>query len=108
MAGYSGTPLPKKLGVRENSRVALVHAPGGFELPADNMPAGAAVQSGLGGKDPLDVIVTPALAARFSRMLPRSRLMIQPGATHYGPIEFPGEYAAELKSLLSEAGMAAA
>jgi len=29
MAGYSGTPLPKKLGVKENFRVALV------EMPAD-------------------------------------------------------------------------
>ena len=29
MAGYSGTPLPKKLGIRENFRVALV------EMPAD-------------------------------------------------------------------------
>ena len=29
MAGYSGTPLPKKLGIKEKSRVAFV------ELPAD-------------------------------------------------------------------------
>ena len=29
MAGYSGTPLPKKLGIKENFRVALV------EMPAD-------------------------------------------------------------------------
>jgi len=30
-AGYSGTPLPKKLGIRDASRVALVGAPPGFE-----------------------------------------------------------------------------
>src|SRR5262245_40493567 len=30
MAGYSGTPLPKKLGIREESRVALLGAPDGF------------------------------------------------------------------------------
>jgi len=29
MAGYSGTPLPKKLGIKENFRVALV------DMPAD-------------------------------------------------------------------------
>ncbi len=28
---YSGTPLPKKLGIKERARVALVGAPAGFE-----------------------------------------------------------------------------
>lgn len=32
MAGYSGTPLPKKLGIKEGSRVALVNAPKDFQL----------------------------------------------------------------------------
>jgi hypothetical protein len=31
--GYSGTPLAKKLGVREASTVALVGAPAGFTIP---------------------------------------------------------------------------
>ena len=30
MAGYSGTPLPRKLGIDGDSRVALVGAPDGF------------------------------------------------------------------------------
>ena len=30
MAGYSGTPLPKKLGIKEGSRIALVNAPKDF------------------------------------------------------------------------------
>ena len=33
MAGYSGTPLPKKLGIKDGSRVALVGAPAGL-VPA--------------------------------------------------------------------------
>ncbi len=37
MAGYSGTPLPKKLGIKEGSRIALINAPKDFarelELP---------------------------------------------------------------------------
>lgn len=37
MAGYSGTPLPKKLGLKECSRIALINAPKDFarelELP---------------------------------------------------------------------------
>ncbi len=32
MAGYSTTPLAAKLGVREGSTLALVHAPSDFEL----------------------------------------------------------------------------
>jgi hypothetical protein len=31
MAGYSGTPLPKKLGIKPGHRLALVAAPDGFE-----------------------------------------------------------------------------
>ena len=29
-AGYSGTPLPKKLGIKEGSRLLVEDAPGGF------------------------------------------------------------------------------
>ena len=32
MAGYSGTPLAQKLGIKPGASVALVHAPAGFEL----------------------------------------------------------------------------
>jgi CheY-like chemotaxis protein len=41
MAGYSGTPLPKKLGIRENYSYALVNAPARFERKLDPLPAGA-------------------------------------------------------------------
>jgi CheY-like chemotaxis protein len=43
MAGYSGTPLPKKLGIRENHSLILVHAPESFERKLDPMPAGAEI-----------------------------------------------------------------
>lgn len=35
-AGYSGTPLPRKLGIKDGSRVLLVGAPAGFTLEADH------------------------------------------------------------------------
>src|SRR5215467_5149997 len=41
MADYSGTPLPKKLGIRDNYSVVLVNAPERFERKLDPMPAGA-------------------------------------------------------------------
>ena len=53
MAGYSGTPLPKKLGIREGSRVALVGAPPNFDLGV--LPTGAVIAKRLGKEH--DVIV---------------------------------------------------
>jgi hypothetical protein len=39
MAGYSGTPLPKKLGIGAGSRVALVDSPAGFAEHLSPLPA---------------------------------------------------------------------
>jgi hypothetical protein len=41
VAGYSGTPLTQKLGIRPGARVALVRAPEGFERALEPMPDGA-------------------------------------------------------------------
>ena len=38
MAGYSGTPLVKKLGIKEGSRVTLVNAPENFETNLGELP----------------------------------------------------------------------
>jgi hypothetical protein len=40
---YSGTPLWKKLGIRDNARVLLAGAPEGFEDLLEPLPDGAAV-----------------------------------------------------------------
>jgi hypothetical protein len=41
MAGYSGTPLPKKLGIRENYSCSVINAPDRFERKLEPLPAGA-------------------------------------------------------------------
>jgi len=38
MAGYSGTPLVKKLGIKSGARVALVNAPDDFEVTLGVLP----------------------------------------------------------------------
>lgn len=48
-AGYSGTPLAKKLGINDGARVALLNAPNGFEETLDGLPDGVAFQSTLRG-----------------------------------------------------------
>jgi len=42
-AGYSGTPLPQKLGIKERHQVAVVDAPAGFEKTLGTLPTGATV-----------------------------------------------------------------
>ena len=45
--GYSGTPLPKKLEIKDGTRVATVGAPRDFASMLGTLPAGARVQPGL-------------------------------------------------------------
>jgi hypothetical protein len=54
-AGYSGTPLPRKLGIKDGHRVGLAGAPEGFEETLGELPGGVSLSRRLGA--PLDVIV---------------------------------------------------
>jgi hypothetical protein len=54
MAGYSGTPLATKLGIKEGHRVAFPNAPDHFQGLLD-LPDGVSVRSRAAG--PLDVVV---------------------------------------------------
>lgn len=50
---YSGTPLPKKLGIKESARVFLVDPPDGFDRLLTPMPDGARLLAKVA--KPLDV-----------------------------------------------------
>ena len=54
-AGYSGTPLPRKLGIKPEARVALIGAPAGFTAALGDLPAAVEVRTRLRGG--FDVIV---------------------------------------------------
>jgi hypothetical protein len=76
MAGYSGTPLPQKLGIKEAHAVAILAAPAGFATTLGMLPTGAAVSSTLAGKKPFDVIVVfvttkAELVERIATLRPR-------------------------------------
>lgn len=43
-AGYSGTPLPKKLGVKPHTTLVLLGAPQDFEATLGELPEGVAVR----------------------------------------------------------------
>jgi hypothetical protein len=55
MAGYSGTPLPKKLGIKERSRIAFVNAPKDFQACLGPLPEGAQVVKRLA--KPMDLVL---------------------------------------------------
>lgn len=56
-AGYSGTPLPQKLGIKAGMRVALLHAPDGIEDTLGLLPEGVHLQHGLRKSQKVDLIV---------------------------------------------------
>ncbi|MEP6507205.1 MAG: DUF3052 domain-containing protein [Gemmatimonadales bacterium] len=62
-AGYSGTPLPKKLGIKEGTRLALLNAPNNFDETLGNFPASVSVIRRASGES--DVIVL--FETRFSK-----------------------------------------
>ena len=71
MAGYSGTPMPKKLGIKEGARIAFVAAPDGFEAALGELPPGVDIRPR--ATAPLDVIVAfctrrGELQRRFERL----------------------------------------
>jgi hypothetical protein len=71
MAGYSSTPLPKKLGIKEQSRLAFVNAPTGFADYLGPLPESAEVVKRL--TKPLDLVLLfvtteRALAKDFAKI----------------------------------------
>jgi hypothetical protein len=74
MAGYSGTPLAKKIGIKEGSRVALVNAPKDFQFEPKELPDN--VEFIKGSAKSLDIILffvttERALAKDFSKLAAR-------------------------------------
>ena len=62
MAGYSGTPLPKKLGIKEGSRIALINAPENFQRELGALPENAVFVTRL--TKPLDIVLLFVLSER--------------------------------------------
>jgi hypothetical protein len=55
-SGYSGTPLPRKLGIRPQARLALINPPDGFDDTLGELPPGVIVRRRAAGTR-FDVIV---------------------------------------------------
>ena len=90
-AGYSGTPLPKKLGVKPGARVGLAGAPDGFGALLEPLPDGARIETSapaagaagavLPGTGPFDVIVFFTVEqAELAGLLSELRARMAPAA----------------------------
>ncbi len=55
MAGYSGAPLPKKLGIKPDAVVVLVGAPSDFETTLGTLPEGVVLRRRAAGRPDLVV-----------------------------------------------------
>lgn len=75
LAGYSGTPLVKKLGIKPASRLALVGAPDGFASELIGLPADVRVTTRASGSPDLVVWFVESQQALERRVKPVSALV---------------------------------
>jgi hypothetical protein len=81
-AGYSGTPLAKKLGIRDGARVATLGAPSHLVSLLEPLPHGVRIRPDLRGGGEFDVLIVfvrseRELVDRFERA--RARLRVDGG-----------------------------
>jgi hypothetical protein len=78
-AGYSGTPLAKKLGIKRAYQVALVNAPEGFENLLGDLPADVVLSRDLATSAAFDVLICFAEDLRRLRVsFPRCAKKLAP------------------------------
>ena len=76
-AGYSGTPLARKLGFKPGFAAAYVNAPDDFDVLLGELPDGVKVLKRL--RDDLDLVVCFVTArAELERRLPKLRAALAP------------------------------
>ena len=79
MAGYSGTPLPQKLGIKDGARLGLVRAPDDFTRTLGALPAGVVPRKLAAGKGAYDVIVCfTRTMAEVARDIPALKQRLDP------------------------------
>jgi hypothetical protein len=79
MAGYSGTPLAAKLGIKEGARLHVVGAPKDYLELVSPLPRGATIRSRLSGTTDL-VHVFSKKKAGLARKLTTCRATLKPDA----------------------------
>ena len=68
MAGYSGTPLPQKLGIKAGHRLILLGAPEGFDATLGELPENVTVRTTARGTADVIVLFTTTRALLEARI----------------------------------------
>ena len=76
-AGYSGTPLPRKLGIKEGHRVLLAAAPPDFDLGP--LPGVTVTRRAAGSAYDVILVFTPDLRSLERRFVPLIERMVRNG-----------------------------
>ena len=107
MAGYAGTPLPKKLGIKPHSTLALEGAPAGFERALGDLPEGVDVSRSPGAPAQVTLWFVASqqdLKARIEGMFPAAR---NGGLWIIWPKKTSGIVSDLSQSIVRETGLAA-
>jgi hypothetical protein len=80
MAGYSGTPLAKKLGIKQESVVALLGAPPGFEKTLGRLPESTTLRHDARASANVLLLFVKSRADLTRRFPPAAKAMGDPGA----------------------------
>lgn len=106
-AGYSGTPLPKKLGIKPGTVVALLNAPDGFMTTLGDVPEGVTFRDSLAGGADLTVLFVGS-AAELRRAVPGARRAMGKGGLWIAWPKKASGLAPDLsEGLVREAGLGA-
>ncbi len=109
-AGYSGTPLARKLGIKPGARVLLRRAPENFEDLLEGLPDDATLLRSMRGRSPYDVIMSfHSKAAGLAKDLASLRPRMTPAAGLWiaWPKKSSGVATDVTESLVRETGLAA-
>ena len=74
-AGYSGTPLPKKLGIKDGSRVALLGAPDGFDAVLGALPPRVSIRRKATGEADVILLFATKFTALRTEFLRAMKMM---------------------------------
>ena len=107
LAGYSGTPLPKKLGIKANMTVALVNAPKDFEATLGELPEGVKFKKKASGNEELILWFLRMRAELEDRVNEMRELTGNGGIWMIWPKQTSGMKTDLTQNLVRETGLAA-
>ncbi|MGH9768876.1 MAG: hypothetical protein ACREAB_15700 [Blastocatellia bacterium] len=106
LAGYSGTPLPKKLGIKPNSIVALVGAPKDFEKTLGELPEGVKLKKQVNGACDLIIWFVRMRAELYDRIKEMGELTGASGIWIAWPKQASGVASDMTQNVVRETGLA--